>query len=391
MPSQAYSGVPVRGARTLPLRVVPVAGEALDSWLEAIAHRYSIPLRTVLSRCGIRSTQRIALALLSPTDDEQRRICVVTGIDVEVVSKMSLLHYRGHAAGIGDPLSHAECIPWIRRAGSRFCPHCLRESGGRWQLAWRLNWSFACVRHRCLLADLCPACLSPQRRQPLCATRIPEPARCPRLRYRQADHRPLQCNANLGAAEVLRMPRTHPVLTAQTTIDALLNGDRADFALYGGAPPGSQNVLSDVRLLAQWGMYAVEQTQLDRNLPTDVSSAVSLHRQSTSWRHGRYWRSGRNVPSALDTAVGVSLALSVISLQDIAVAVSVLERLLANANNGGPYRRPISRRASLSPALRSVLDLAYSRDSADRRLRSRLARKLATSQSATPTSSVLAR
>jgi hypothetical protein len=50
------------------------------------------------------------------------------------------------------------------------------------------------------------------------------------------------------------MPRAHPVLTAQTIIDVLLNGDRADFALYGGAIPGSPTVLSNVRLLAQWVM-----------------------------------------------------------------------------------------------------------------------------------------
>ncbi|MFE1907623.1 TniQ family protein [Streptomyces gardneri] len=38
-------------------------------------------------------------------------------------------------------------------------PHCLAETGGRWQLAWRLGWSFACTRHHILLADRCPACL----------------------------------------------------------------------------------------------------------------------------------------------------------------------------------------------------------------------------------------
>src|SRR5262249_56815433 len=39
-----------------------------------------------------------------------------------------------------------------------YCPACLREDGGRWQLVWRLPWAFACPRHHRLLADTCPAC-----------------------------------------------------------------------------------------------------------------------------------------------------------------------------------------------------------------------------------------
>jgi hypothetical protein len=125
--------------------------------------------------------------------------------------------------------------------------------------------------------------------------------------------------------------------------------------------------------------------------PQDVLSAVSLLRQSTSWPHGRYWRSAQIVPSALDTAAGVSPALRVISLPGIALAVSVIKDLMENANNSGPYRRPSSRRVSLTPTIASVLDVAYARDNADRKLRSRMARKLATSQPRTPGSPGLAR
>jgi hypothetical protein len=45
------------------------------------------------------------------------------------------------------------------------CPECIRESDGRWQLSWRLGWSFACVQHNRLLADACPTCGKYQRRQ----------------------------------------------------------------------------------------------------------------------------------------------------------------------------------------------------------------------------------
>ena len=46
----------------------------------------------------------------------------------------------------------------VRRRGSRYCPSCLAERDGRWLLAWRLGWMFACTAHGVLLCDTCPAC-----------------------------------------------------------------------------------------------------------------------------------------------------------------------------------------------------------------------------------------
>jgi hypothetical protein len=175
----------------------------------------------------------------------------------------------------------------------------------------------------------------------------------------------------------LHLPKEHPALTAQTTVQALLDGTRIGFALYGAAAPPCSTVLCDLQVLAQWVIYAVNQAQLDFHLPTDLSSAVGLHRQSTSWPHGRHWRGARTIPSALDIAAGVPLALGAISLPNAAATVSTLCQLMQNAHNGGPYQSPMSRRAALSPALTAVLEAAIAADIADRKLRSRVARKLA--------------
>jgi hypothetical protein len=148
-------------------------------------------------------------------------------------------------------------------------------------------------------------------------------------------------------------------------------------ALYGDAAPTCSTVLCDLRVLAQWVIHAVNQAQLDGHLPTDLSSAMALHRQSTSWPYGRHWRGTRTVPSGLDTAAGVSLALGVISLPHADATVSTLRQLMHNAHNGGPYQTPMSHRAALSPALTAVLEAAIVADVADRKLRSRIARKLA--------------
>ena len=41
--------------RTLPIRLTPIAGEALDSWLEGIAHRTHTAFGDVLSAVGLNS------------------------------------------------------------------------------------------------------------------------------------------------------------------------------------------------------------------------------------------------------------------------------------------------------------------------------------------------
>jgi hypothetical protein len=79
-----------------------------------------------------------------------------------------------------------------------------------------------------------------------------------------------------------------------------------------------------------------------------------------------------------------------ISLPDIAATVSTLQRLMDNADNGGPYRTPFSRRAGLSPALTAVLDVALAADKADRKLQSRIARKLAAATAVRSASNLLA-
>jgi hypothetical protein len=373
--------------RTLPVRVAPMPGEALDSWLEAIAFRYKIPIGDVMSWCGIERTPQTAFRLLSPTRDELCRIGDVCGIGSDELRSMTMDHYGGHAADA----DHWTSVLWARRSRSRFCPHCLCETGGRWLLSWRLNWSFACLKHRCLLTDSCPICDSAQRRQPLCPGRIPQPGRCPTIQFSGPDRHGSPCSAHLTAADVLQFPGRHSILAAQATIQALLDGNRTNFALYGAAAPPCETVLSDVRALAQWIMCAVRHVQLDSHLPGDLSSALARHRESMEWPLGPYRRGARIVAPAVDTAAGVAVALRVISMPDIAATVSTLQQLMDNADNGGPYRTPISRRAGLSPALTAVLDVALAADKADRKLQSRITRKLAAATAVRSAPNLLAR
>ncbi|WP_398941916.1 TniQ family protein [Streptomyces sp. CFMR 7] len=82
----------------------------------------------------------------------------VTGMTEDVLTAMTLQRFDGHAVVIQREQRRVRPQVLWGRAGSRFCPTCLTDSGGRWQITWRLGWSFACARHHVLLADRCPAC-----------------------------------------------------------------------------------------------------------------------------------------------------------------------------------------------------------------------------------------
>jgi TniQ len=205
MTSLAPSGTLIDGARTLPIRIAPAEGEALDSWLEALAARYAIPLGDMLTRCGIEPTERTNLRLVSPTDDEVRHLSVVSGIEIESIQSMTMKRYRARTVETDRP-----SLLWMRRTSSRFCPHCLRESDGRWMLAWRLNWSFACQKHRCVLVDVCPACNRPQRGKPLSASRIPQPGRCPNPRNSASWPGPHHCGGYTASASARPRLRAEP-------------------------------------------------------------------------------------------------------------------------------------------------------------------------------------
>ena len=130
--------------RTLPLRVPIVPGEALDSWLEALARRSQVTVGTLTA----------ALGWPVPANPGG----LVSGIPGHVLRRVE--EQAGLPAGRLDVAVLDRYLPLgpIRRRGSWYCPSCLAERDGRWLLIWRLGWVFACPAHGVLLCDTCPAC-----------------------------------------------------------------------------------------------------------------------------------------------------------------------------------------------------------------------------------------
>ena len=164
----------------------------------------------------------------------------------------------------------------------RFCPECLANSHGRWQLEWRLPWVFACPKkHFRLLADSCPSCGQTQRTidgwlrgdlvpaLELCRATAPNGSRCGHL---------------LSTTSTIALAEGHPFLKAQAALSDILYDATVTAGLYGTMPASTKQFLTDLRLLAMRFAEATDprkRTVITRRIRAATSSA-----RGTAWRYG---------------------------------------------------------------------------------------------------------
>ncbi|MEU6118260.1 TniQ family protein [Streptomyces sp. NPDC047117] len=190
----------MKDLRTLPIRVLPLPGESMDSWLEALARRCWTSLSSLVDALDLPRAPRTHY--------------LVAGLAPQVLSRLEkqLEMPRGglEAAALPTNFFGLHAPHW------RFCPECLHESQGRWPTRWWLPWSFACIRHRALLQQLCPGCQAePRNFLPRSVHRHP-PGHCLRATGRRS-----VCGTDLSGVSPLRLGTRHPILQAQQHIDAL--------------------------------------------------------------------------------------------------------------------------------------------------------------------------
>lgn len=269
--------------RTFPIRLAPLPGEALDSWLEALAHRLDVRLGDVLNDLGLAAPFRNGAReqevptdwTIALRDDEAARIAYATGVNPQQLHDMTLMRFDGRALRI-DRASRqvSKYVLWGRPRGSRFCPECLADNGGRWPLAWRLGWSFACLTHRRLLADWCPACRRVQRERPFSRRAQPYPGRCGIRPSRTGDlDVPAGCGQDLAQAETLRLPLGHPALDAQRLILETIDSGVASYGPYGTLPHPAVTALADLRAVAGRILVDLPADDLPKWVPQDLIDA----------------------------------------------------------------------------------------------------------------------
>lgn len=152
--------------RRLPITVVPVDGEAWDSYLTRVAGANASNLRDLAERVGLLENRRWPAFHGVVIDDQTRaRASAALDLDPTRIDAMHLSAYNRRAIDI-DPLVDSRTaaaarassrVAWVRFTGSRFCSACLADTGV-WQLVWRLPWMTCCPTHRLVLAHRCLCC-----------------------------------------------------------------------------------------------------------------------------------------------------------------------------------------------------------------------------------------
>lgn len=305
--------------RTLPIRVAPLPGEALDSWLEYFSHRLRTTHGEILAAVGLNRPAATAVDrshVMSVSAEAAERISAATAVSVGQITAMTLTRYPPEAR----VLSLGVQFPRARPRYSRFCPHCLADDDGRWQLRWRLGYSMACLTHRCLLLDACPACAKPQRDRVFPGELHPRPGRCG---CRAADGNgrlAARCGADLSAAATLTMDADHPTLHAQHAIDTALDSGAADIGIYREHPVAVSDFLTDLKALGTRALSSAALGALPSLIPADLLEA---YRSTPS---GIRSRSAAR-PLAVISAVALTAAAAILCHDDHAVAADLLARL----------------------------------------------------------------
>jgi len=168
----------------IPVRLPPLPGEALDSWLETYAHLLHVTVPDIFNFAGVdwdrvNGDQRTGKPWLHQLDEpDLAALSAATGIPPWSLAGMTLARYQGTglAEATAEPGRPRAPRWWRQLSGSRYCPRCLAANGGRWMLAWRIPWTFACARCQVLLADTCPDCARRHRRTRTGQPR--QPGRC---------------------------------------------------------------------------------------------------------------------------------------------------------------------------------------------------------------------
>lgn len=212
----------------LPLRTPIHDGESLDSWIDALARRNQISPRELLRALGIDYPAHTVAQLLDHTGSARLR---------HIEAAAGLPPHRLDTA-VAAALAGAR---QLRSRGSRYCPACLGEGGGRWALIWRTKWAVACLHHRTLLHDRCPGCDTIPRRGLIRASRQRLLTGCEHILDK---HTQARCRTDLATATLVEA--APEALDAQTWIEALLE------QVHGPDGTQARGIIADLHAVCAW-------------------------------------------------------------------------------------------------------------------------------------------
>jgi hypothetical protein len=252
----------------IPIRLPPLPGEALDSWLETYAHLLHVAVRDIFALAGAdwdrlasEAERQHKLWLYQLDEPDLAALSTVTGIPAATLADMTLARYEGTGLAAVTAAPGLPRTPrwWRQPIGSRYCPRCLAANGGRWMLTWRIPWTFACTGCQVLLADTCPDCGRRHRRTRTGQPRWP--GRCDLSGLPLPPPRPprggvTSCGSDPAQTAVIALPAGGRVLRAQQHTGALV---AALLAARGqpGHMAALQQYLDDIHAVARAAISAL--------------------------------------------------------------------------------------------------------------------------------------
>jgi len=310
--------------RTLPIRLAPLAGESLDSWLFAYAVRLQTPLSEFAAATGLddgflrQPARSIAIGENLP---DVAVTAAATAIDPVALNRLwsPLARYsravRGRFAG---SILRNLVVPL---AWSRFCPQCLATDGDRWKVTWRLPWHTTCPTHHGLLVDTCPACGARQRRLPLAdaAVEAGSSGRCTGALPRAPGRRLKLCGHDLTSTPTSRGDQVAGALLLQRAAAPALAAGASDAALDAAV-----HVLADVSVIAahlhSGGSAVVPGLGGPAELASSLARAWTLHGcsddEGLASLVARDLAGGRGIMPASWRLAGPSLTTRVMRVRD---------------------------------------------------------------------------
>ena len=339
-------------ARTLPVRPDPHPDETLASYFIRAAAHLGVPPQTLLIRTGLLggsdhgNISYVPGWTIALGTRELRRVSDVTRLPEAAVSGMLLSRYDGVALDLFDLRSdyartweHAWAAHWIYFTGSHVCPRCLEESGGAWRLAWKLPWSFACVKHGCLLADTCPSCrrrlsLETNRAHALAAPSLrSDPTSC-RLPKHPVGVRAKRdnklCGYPLGDLKVEALASWPSLVETQRHINEALKG-LPQRVLQQEVPP--LEYFGNLRSLCTMLLVAGS-PEATATLPPTVHEAFVLHAKE---RKGYLFRRRRAPASAALMAAVAPVAVDMLASHSVQNLADKLEPFVARVRASTPH------------------------------------------------------
>jgi len=251
----------------LPLHLPVVGGESFCSYADRSAADLGMSLAGFLAATGVVDDPRVATPLLSYgvalSNDRLQRFSFATRLPEPRIKQMLLSRYHGTVIDLsgfdpGQPamLPRIAARTWAYAVGSHACPECLRDMGGAWQVAWKLPWAFACVRHRRLLADTCPRChrrlgtgTPDGRSAPMFRSRVPVPGCCNNASpagFTGRGRAAIPCGQPLPEIPTDTVEADSRLLAGQVAVHAALDGAPVAIA---GTPVATLEYFADVRAL----------------------------------------------------------------------------------------------------------------------------------------------